>query len=460
VDGRRAALQQKFAMMAASSSPIRRRRNETAAGLVASIAWNVIYTAQEGIIAPVFRGSVWGLDQGSGYVLFEWDTFLAGWISTVVDPWVAKSNLIRMAKSMVIDPVHGNGGVVIGFWNGHCGEFDKSKPPIGSLLLEQIVLHSRDGAAVAASAWVAEIVVDQLAAWNKWWVDTRFRTETVTAAATEATATNSIGMYAPGSTREVMHHPLMCVFQNPVSASKCETGLDNSPLYDTAVFVPATDTLDQTDVGMTALVVADALALANVTRALGGQFDERYTEALTTRAVAIRASLQDLAWDESSSIYRNRNWQKATFVEPIVVAPTSFYTMIAGIPSDEMAQKMLARWLRNNSEFCVTRVCEFGIPSISRSSNASRDNNYWRGRAWGPMNFLVWLGLKRYAHLPEASDAMAELTRQSENTFLVEWIAHHRVMENYNSGSGLGCDVANANSFYHWGALTALIPFL
>ena len=104
-----------------------------------------------------------------------------------------------------------------------------------------------------ASGWVAEIVVDQLAAWNKWWVDTRFRTETVTAAATEAT---NIGMYAPGSTREVMHHPLMCVFQKPVSASKCETGLDNSPLYDTAVFVPATDTLDQTDVGMTALANA------------------------------------------------------------------------------------------------------------------------------------------------------------------------------------------------------------
>ena len=224
--------------------------------------------------------------------------------------------------------------------------------------------------------------------------------------------------------------------------------------------MPATDTLDQTDVGMTALVLADALALANVTRALGGQIDERYTAALATRAAAIRASLQHLAWDESSSIYRNRNWQQASFVEPRMVAPTSFYPMIAGLPSDEMVEKMLSRWLANNSEFCVTRGCQFGIPSIARSSNASRDNDYWRGRAWGPMNFLVWLGLKRYAHLPEASDAMAELARQSENTFLVEWIAHHRVMENYNSGSGLGCDVRNANSFYHWGALTALIPFL
>ena len=94
--------------------------NETAAGLATSIAWNVVYTSQEGIIAPVFRGSVWGLDRGSGYVLFEWDTMLSGWMSLYVDSWLAKSHLIRMVKSMVFDSTH-SGGFVAGFWNGHCG---------------------------------------------------------------------------------------------------------------------------------------------------------------------------------------------------------------------------------------------------------------------------------------------------------------------------------------------------
>jgi len=116
---RRSTLQARFKTMAASAMDTT-TSNETAAGLATSIAWNVVYTSQEGIIAPVFRGSVWGLDRGSGYVLFEWDTMLSGWMSLYVDSWLAKSHLIRMVKSMVFDSTHG-GGFVAGFWNGHCG---------------------------------------------------------------------------------------------------------------------------------------------------------------------------------------------------------------------------------------------------------------------------------------------------------------------------------------------------
>jgi len=49
---------------------------------------------------------------------------------------------------------------------------------------------------------------------------------------------------------------------------------------------------------------------------------------------------------------------------------------------------------------------------------------------------------------------------QSEATFLIEWKENGRVMENYNSVAGVGCDVSNAVPFYHWGALLALTPLL
>ena len=43
----------------------------------------------------------------------------------------------------------------------------------------------------------------------------------------------------------------------------------------------------------------------------------------------------------------------------------------------------------------------------------------WRGRQWGPMNMLVYLGLERYsAAVPAAKQAMHDLARQSEATFL------------------------------------------
>ena len=107
------------------------------------------------------------------------------------------------------------------------GEYDKSKPPIGGLLLEQILNaetpnddDAKDDAKDDDNSWVGNIVLDQLATWSKWWVDTRFVKEV---------NDTSRRLYAPGSTREVMHSPLMCVYQKPVDASKCETGLDNSP---------------------------------------------------------------------------------------------------------------------------------------------------------------------------------------------------------------------------------------
>ena len=35
------------------------------------------------------------------YVLFEWDTYLSSMIAAHTDPWVAKSNVIRMTKSLI-----------------------------------------------------------------------------------------------------------------------------------------------------------------------------------------------------------------------------------------------------------------------------------------------------------------------------------------------------------------------
>ena len=76
------------------------------------------------------------------------------------------------------------------------------------------------------------------------------------------------------------------------------------------------------------------------------------------------------------------------------------------------------------------------------------------------MNLLVYLGLRRYGHLSLAKQAMADLATQSESTFLVEWLPNHRVMENFNSETGAGCDVHNAIPFYHWGSCTAFVALM
>jgi glycogen debranching enzyme len=144
----------------------------------------------------------------------------------------------------------------------------------------------------------------------------------------------------------------------------------------------------------------------------------------------------------------------------LVVGPPNLYPMLARAPSDEQTLRMVARYVANASELAVNAAQQFGMPSISRSSSAFADNSYWRGRAWGPMNMLVYLSLLEYRHLAPVKQAMTDLARQSEATFLVEWTPHHRVMENFNSQTGAGCDVGNAIPFYHWGGLNALVALM
>jgi len=96
------------------------------------------------------------------------------------------------------------------------------------------------------------------------------------------------------------------------------------------------------------------------------------------------------------------------------------------------------------------------MPSIARNNPAYKDNTYWRGRIWAPMNFLVYMGLRNY-ELPEARSILAE---KSRNLILKEWNEKGRVHENYNAETGVGDDVRNSDSFYSWGGLLALIPLM
>jgi hypothetical protein len=109
---------------------------------------------------------------------------------------------------------------------------------------------------------------------------------------------------------------------------------------------------------------------------------------------------------------------------------------------------MIREHLLNENEFWGEHV----LPSISRADPAYRDNDYWRGRIWGPFNFLVAEGLRRY----RCDDVAAELARKGLEMFLRCWREDGGVYENYNAETGRGGDVSNAARFYHWGGLLAL----
>jgi putative isomerase len=99
---------------------------------------------------------------------------------------------------------------------------------------------------------------------------------------------------------------------------------------------------------------------------------------------------------------------------------------------------------------------EWIMPSIARNHPAYTDQDYWRGRIWAPMNFLVYLGIRKY-NLKRARTAIVE---KSKALLLKEWRTHRHVHENYCADTGEGCNKENSDHFYHWGGLLGLIALL
>ena len=66
---------------------------------------------------------------------------------------------------------------------------------------------------------------------------------------------------------------------------------------------------------------------------------------------------------------------------------------------------------------------EWALPSIARNDPAFGDQNYWRGRIWAPMNFLVYLALCR---CPEHGIAFAQMhfKRQYNNRLVMHQRAY------------------------------------
>ena len=118
--------------------------------------------------------------------------------------------------------------------------------------------------------------------------------------------------------------------------------------------------------------------------------------------------------------------------------------------------------------------CRYGLPSIARSDTAFWDQTYWRGRIWAPQYFLVYAGLRRQSLTTEWSGvvgreskpgtsaariqaARTTLASQARGIFTQQMDLFGQVNENTNGVLGVGSDSVRADSYYHWGALHALV---
>jgi len=380
-----------------------------------TLGWDTIYEPEKArVISPVSR--VWSVSWG-GYVLFDWDTFFAATLASIGDKDLAYANALETLREET------KLGFVPNFARaGNWKSSDRSEPPVGAITVLGLYRKFHD-------RWFLEDAFAPLLSWNRWWNEHR----------------QMQGFIVLGSDGDNEPVNLLDTSHGTWQGAVYESGLDNSPMYDGTFYNPKTHLLEYADVGMTSLYIADCDALAEIAGEIG-KADE--AKELSERAARYRAKLATL-WDEKAGIFLNKDLHTGQFNTRL--SPTNFYPLLAKAASAEQAQSMI-KHLLNQDEFWGQWI----IPSIERNDPAFKDQNYWRGRVWGPMNYLVYLGLENYPY----SRARKEFAQKSYELFLKEWREKGHVHENYNAMTGTGDDVTSSDRFYHWGALLGYVEYL
>lgn len=304
---------------------------------------------------------------------------------------------------------------------GNDAWIDRSQLPVCSLVIWKIWQHTGDDSLV-------ELGFQRLLKNHDWWCARR-------SGAPKDSAVQ--GMMGWGTSANVGTG----LYKGTKLGAKNESTMDNSPLHDETVFDPATGCLDAVDVALNSALVVDAEVLALFAEHLG---ETTTAERLRARAVTLRERIHNDLWDDGRKVFANRRWSGA-FVKPL--APTSFYPMLANAASSGQQQGLLA--LLNDPK-------KFGgkwrLPSITRDDPAYHDNVYWRGRAWPPLNYLTYQGLKRAGQDAEAS----YLAQDSGALFAQAW-TKRQCPENFNADTGLADDQPDTDLFYGWGLLLPLL---
>jgi putative isomerase len=400
------------------------RQSVTAAGKNAEIVdaiettlgWDTIYEpSKQRVVSPVSR--VWSVNWG-GYVIFDWDTFFAATMAGIGGRDLAYADAIETLRESTAQGFVPNYARA-GGWKSS----DRSEPPVGSITVLGLYKRFHD-------RWFLEDAFAPLLRWNQWWAEHR----------------DIQGYLAWGSDGPNQAENLDDKSRGTRTGAILESGLDNSPMYDAATYNDQSHLLEYADVGLMSMYIADCDALAEIAGVLGKAKEE--TE-LKERSARYRTKLATL-WDEGAGIFLNKDLHTGQFNKRL--SPTNLYPMLARAATPAQAKVMIERHLLNPNEFWG----EWIIPMISRDDAAFRDQDYWRGRIWGPTNYLVYLGLRNY----ENPNVSSEFAGKSYNLFLKEWTGKGHVHENYNAITGTGDDVLSSDRFYHWGALLGYVEYM
>lgn len=379
------------------------------------LAWTTIYDPNNSrIINPVSRTF------SNDWVLFGWDTYFAAYMLSLDNKALAYANAIAITKEIT-----DRGFVPNNTQYGHKSE-DRTEPQVGSIVVREIYRKYKE-------KWFLQEVYNELLSWNRW----RAANRDIDGYLVHGTDPYDYGKTKSRSATE----------SGKMKAAKWESGMDNSPMWDDASFDSINHRMLMADVGLMSLYIADCRSLSEIATILGNAGDAK---ELLERGNKYSKKLETL-WDDQFGLYLNKDL--ATGKPSYRLTPTLFYPLLTKVPSQEQASRMMKEHFYNPNEFWG----EYILPSVARNDKAFKDNHYWRGRIWAPLNFLVYLGMRNY-NIPAAKKDMVE---KSKALLLKTWLSDRHVCENYHAETGLGGEANTwSDAFYHWGALLGFMDIM
>ena len=404
-------------------------KSEMYAAMQSCLAWDTIYEPQKGrVITPVSR--LWNVSWG-GDVLVDWDTYFASSMISMESRDLAYANAVEITReSRELGFVPNDSGAT-----GKKSR-DRSQPPVGSRTVLELYRKFGD-------RWLLELLFDDLLSWNRWYFEHRHV---------------GGGMMAFGSNpyEPRLDNEWELNGVNDRFGAALESGLDNSPMYDDVPFDKERHVLCQSDVGLTGLYAMDCRALAEMAQILGRGEEQELRDRLALAGKGVQRM-----WDEEKGFFYNLRTDTGEFSRRI--SPTNFYALFADGLREEQVRRVIDGHLMNEEEF----FGEWMLPSIARNDPAYQDQEYWRGRIWAPLNYLVYL-----AFCDQGQEAVCKLLAEKSGRLLLkEWLARGWVCENYDADTGSGevrerivdgkvVSYGGSDRFYSWGGLLGYIALM
>jgi len=179
-------------------------------------------------------------------------------------------------------------------------------------------------------------------------------------------------------------------FISPATHCRCdESGMDNSPRFDGAIQLDATD--------FNAYLAHECEVMA--------QFQPERRDFWQNHYQRLCQLINERLWSEELGIYVD--YDIVSKRQTGVMASAGLLPLLCGAPTPAQARR-----LRDHLHNPATFGTPFRVPSIAAENTAAYSKDMWRGPVWININYMIIHGLKRYGFLEDAEklarDTVAE----------------------------------------------------